>query len=162
MDNSKKKISKLNLVTLSKKSLDSHIFEQNSASILIFYKKSCQTSIYLIKHLIHFWGRLNSDLQIILLISQDSLSETQLFCSSNKIPFQIALDYDNFRFSRMMGFKTVPACYLVNSSGKILKRTFGFERKELIDMFDILLRLNNYPFQPLFENENKIPKTKPG
>lgn len=150
------------LSTLSGEALDDLISKKNKYMLIVFYKQSCQTSLYLLEHLARFQKHSKIDSHLIVLISQDDLEETNRFIEMQQLSFPVALDFPEYKLSRRLNFMAVPACYLVKNTGKIEMESIGFVRDEIAEMIDRLLRVNGCEPHPLFEEPGKIPAIKPG
>lgn len=135
---------------------------QNPLSLLIVYKQSCPTCSFLLHHLREWIMRLGSDIPALLLVSQDSAAETAAFWEHLKMPLPVAVDSPNFTLSGELDFQTVPATFLVNKAGKILKKSEGFLRDEFIDITEQWLASNQFADIPVFGKPEKIPVLKPG
>ncbi len=136
--------------------------QQRPATLLVFYKASCDTSVYALKLLNDFGRRRTSSDPLIYLISQDPPGETEAFIRRESLRLPVAVDYPEYRLSRQLDFRSVPAWYLVDGQGNIPGRSEGFVRTEVEHLLEELFRKNGQDLPPIFADPESVPALRPG
>ena len=137
-------------------------WRENPQTVLVFYKQSCQTCLFLLPFLNDFYRRLPHPVNNLLLISQDSPEESREFARRMSLVPPIAIDYPEYIYSKYFDFTAVPAIFLISSEGNILQRSEGFWKEEFVDILESWKRANRFDAVPVFDNPEKIPLLKPG
>ena len=133
-----------------------------NASLWIFFKQSCDTSLFFLDLLLKFWKNFPDRQPPIYLISQDSLSETQSFFKNKECKIPVFIDAPDFALSGRLNFRSVPASFLVDAGGCVLRSEEGFVRDALAEMIDTVLRKNQFAPTPVWTEPARIPILRPG
>lgn len=150
------------LPTLAGSTLGAGELRKHPLSLITFYKASCDTSLYLLDLLNDFWRRLACPRPVIWLISQDSPQETRQFLTAKNIMLPAAIDFPDYRLSRQLDFRSAPALYLLDRSGKILFNSIGFVKDEFQMAAGRLAAANGHGGIPVFQDEQTVAPFKPG
>lgn len=134
----------------------------NRANLLVFYKRSCPTCAMFLPYLADYYERLKKSKNGIFLVSQDSFYETQSYMEEHNFNFPVVVDAPKYHLSAYLNFHSVPALFLLNSTGKILQSSQGFVREEIIDLMINFENLNGIPPQPFFADLSAVPVLVPG
>ncbi len=138
------------------------VWQAHPLTLLVFYKQSCQTCLFLLPYLNAFYRRLPGRTENLLLVSQDAPAETREFVRRLGLELPVALDYPEYALSRHCNFTAVPALFLIGPSGEILQGSEGFVREEVVAMLDRWKQANRVKAAPLFDDPAAVPAFRPG
>ncbi len=142
--------------------LSAEFWRENPQTVLVFYKQSCQTCLFLLPYVEEFYRRLPAPVDSLLLVSQDDPAETRDFVHRMGLSLPVALDYPEYALSRTLNFQGVPAIFLLDREGKVLQKSEGFIREEFTRLLERWKRANGVDEVVLFENPAEIPAFRPG
>ena len=94
--------------------------------VLAFFKITCpvcQFAIPFLERLHKIFGENAS----VLAISQDDARDTRDFLTEYNLSFPALLDQDGYSVSNAYGLTNVPTVFLIDSNGKVLVSSLGFE-----------------------------------
>jgi peroxiredoxin len=123
-------------------------------ALLVFYKISCPVCQFTLPYL----QRLSaSPLLQVIGISQDDAAVTRAFTQRLGVTFPTLLDLgrDGYPASNAYGLSSVPALFLVERDGAVLRSFNGFSKR---DLEEIGARAGVPPFSP----EDHVPEWKAG
>lgn len=137
-------------------------FAKSDVTMLVFYKQACQTCSWIVPLLHRFYQLQQPGQDWLVLVSQDpaDMSEEWVTRIAPEIP--VAIDYPDYRLSRLLAFTTVPAFFLIDSAGVIMRHSEGFVREELLKMVRTAVEQNRLADIPFYPVSDHIPLMKPG
>ncbi len=133
-----------------------------SASLWIFFKQTCDTSLFFLDLLLKFWENFPDRQPPVYLISQDSLPETQSFFKNKGGNIPVFIDAPDFALSKRLNFRSVPASFLIDAGGCVLRSEEGFVRDALSEMIEAVLQKNQFAPVPVWDDPARIPILRPG
>lgn len=135
---------------------------EKPSSLLVFFKRSCDTSLLTLNLITDLASRLPALGDYLFLISQDSAEETVRFVKESHISLPVAVDHPDYLLSQAFEFQFVPALYRLDSSGKVVEESQGFHKTEFENIFRNLLQENRLTKIPVFQDSAKVPIMRPG
>ncbi len=129
-------------------------------AFLVFYKYncgSCRLALPFLQKIYNAYG----DAFFFTTIAQDGAKTTAGFMQEMSITMPVLLDLPPYLVSNAYGIHTVPSIFLVDTSRVIRFAGFGFVKKEILDLSDILAEKSGRPQIDVFGNA-AVPELKPG
>ena len=93
--------------------------------LLVFFETDCPTCRLLLPYLKNLPG--------VHAISQDDPESTRVLVEELRLPYEVIVD-QNLELSRRYDPEAVPALFLVDDAGNVLKKSIGFDKKDLNEL----------------------------
>ena len=125
--------------------------QSGKPALLVFFETDCPTCQLALPYL----NSLSQDSIQVLGISQDDQASTREFVQQLHISFPVEVDHD-LKLSRAYDPQTVPAMFLLDESGRVVRSVGGFDKAGLNELAAAL----GHP--PIAPEHDGNPAWKPG
>ena len=129
--------------------------------LFAFWKRTCGTCQYTFPFLQRFHDRYAGSEFQIWGIAQENRADALVFAAQYGATFPQLLD-ENLEVTEQYRLQVVPAIYLANSSGEILRHVAAFDTGELNAMARIVAEHIGIDCVPIVTADDNAPDMKPG
>jgi len=129
--------------------------------LLAFVETDCPTCRLAAPYLKRLAEALGDRGERVVAVSQDGELETRALVETYRLPFPVLLD-DGLEVSRAYDPPSVPALFLVDGEGRVLRSSVGFEKAEINQVADAMLSALGLPSRIIAEADDGAPALMPG
>ena len=130
--------------------------------VLAFFKVSCPVCQYAFPYFDRLYQALKSRGVTVVGISQDDVRDTADFVTTFGLTLPVVLEPDPYPVSAAYGLTNVPTLFEIDSEGKIITSSVGWDRSDLESVYRHYADSNAAAGVPLFQRGENVADFKAG